>query len=370
MATNTYNPYTGLPDQVGGGGGTPGGSPGALQYNNAGAFGGFGSYVGTFLNLGATTASLASGAVLLGGAASSGSDFAQIFDNGGADKGFFANEDGGGYSQLTPGGLFTTGSATASSIISQLIYDPTEIIFDTPLVRGVSDLWQIYDVGTAKFLNGKVFVGAGAGTDSGIAIFNVSNTNALVLGTFSSGDGPFYVDASDAMGFVNSSNTFLSGILASGELFAGSGAFYIAPDGSITTSGANNYFSGTNTFGPSYFGNWVIDGSDVIFDDTGRIEVGATGLAVLVNSDSSGANLGPLSDQLGYLSLGIGPAIAMEGAFGTAKFANNATSIDAKGGISLASLSNATANNNTLFYSTTGSKPAWKNGAGVTNYLY
>lgn len=43
----------------GGGGGTPGGASGTIQYNNAGAFGGFGSWTGTLLqvNAGETVAS-------------------------------------------------------------------------------------------------------------------------------------------------------------------------------------------------------------------------------------------------------------------------------------------------------------------------
>jgi len=36
---------------TGGGGGTPGGSSGQVQYNNAGAFGGFGSWNGTLLSV-------------------------------------------------------------------------------------------------------------------------------------------------------------------------------------------------------------------------------------------------------------------------------------------------------------------------------
>lgn len=44
-----------IKDGGGGGGGVPGGSPGQIQYNNAGAFGGFGSFNGTLVTLPQTT---------------------------------------------------------------------------------------------------------------------------------------------------------------------------------------------------------------------------------------------------------------------------------------------------------------------------
>lgn len=53
----------------GGGGGTPGGASGTIQYNNAGTFGGFGSWDGTTFSIGALNYSNTSGYLQIGSSA-------------------------------------------------------------------------------------------------------------------------------------------------------------------------------------------------------------------------------------------------------------------------------------------------------------
>lgn len=143
-----------------------------INPDGSAVFGGGTMVVDNGGNITANTGSFSTGRVLLGGtsgSAPSGVNYAQMFDNGGVDVGLRAAEYNGGYSEMTPAGVTTSGtfygtSLTATSSVSTQYSVPNYLMaFNDFFYGGYGSItigdntslqqinWQIWQNGTANF---------------------------------------------------------------------------------------------------------------------------------------------------------------------------------------------------------------------------
>lgn len=212
------------------GSGTPGGTSGQVQYNNAGAFGGFGSWNGTTLAItgaisSTTTMAVGTNLHVFGTTIMAGDMAVQGGANFSGNLGFYGNTE-----VAQPTGNILTALSTLG-----LVATPTLPVFTSTTIGAV----PASGGGTTTFLRADGSFAAPAGT--GVTAVSVASTNGFA-GTSSGGATPALTLSTSITGILQGNGTAISAASTTGS---GNVVLATSPTLSNPAVGTQSQFNGS-----------------------------------------------------------------------------------------------------------------------------
>lgn len=230
---------------TGSGGGTPGGTSGQIQYNNAGSFGGFGTYSGTTVALGTVTLSTAE--IISPIITTSATSFtaSQTGDQFGGSSFVLQNRVGlNGFQVQNPTlDLADMGALTSTGAQGNMRFEHRSS--------------QMNNAGNATFGEYQVFLNAGVGNGNVAAYFGLAACGTIASMSFPSAVVGSPTGGNEGTGTLNAQGLYVNGVAVNAAANVSSvsnsdGSLTISPTvgaivASLNTAHANT-FSATQTF--------------------------------------------------------------------------------------------------------------------------